>query len=259
MMRFFGGIQSNDMVLLVYVSLSLSVCVCVCACACMCVYIYMYILRLSHPSFSQISFLFLVSLSLSRLFCIPFIQSYLVSLSLSLEYIAIYTTPPPPPTTTTTLFHQTHQYTNTNKYTIYNKQSQTNSGVCCDTRTAVIVVNIISLGFGMLGLITLSPHFAEPDVVERFGLILSALVVGIICNSLALMGSIKFYKTFVMVGLVWYCIESILSLVLFLDFIGAAVGLAFAYPHFFLFKEIRSGIMSKQTYPNEKSCCDCCV
>mmetsp|Transcript_29729 Transcript_29729/g.71986 ORF Transcript_29729/g.71986 Transcript_29729/m.71986 type:complete len:179 (-) Transcript_29729:108-644(-) len=139
------------------------------------------------------------------------------------------------------------------------RQSHTCCGVCCDTRTAVLIVNIISIGFGLLGLITLSPHFAEPDVVEKFGLIVTALVVGIICNSLALYGSLKFNKTFVMVGLVWFCIESILSLVLFLDFIGAAVGLAFAYPHFFLFKEIRNGVMTTQTYPNEKSCCDCCV
>jgi hypothetical protein len=122
-----------------------------------------------------------------------------------------------------------------------------------------MVVNIISLGFSLLGLISLGPHFREPDVVERFGLILSALIIGFICNTLALYGALKFKKTFVVVGLVWFCIESILSLVLFLDFIGAAVGLAFAYPHLFLFRELRSGVMSPQTFPNEKACCDCGV
>jgi hypothetical protein len=111
----------------------------------------------------------------------------------------------------------------------------------------------------MLGLITLSPHFAEPDMIERFGLIVTTLVIGIVCNTVTLYGSIKFKKTFVMVGLVWFCLEAILSLVLFLDFIGAAIALSFAYPHFFLFREMRNGIMTPQSYPNEKSCCDCCV
>lgn len=132
------------------------------------------------------------------------------------------------------------------------------SGCCCDTRTAVIVVNIISLGFACLGLVSLAPRFDQP-ALERFGLLIAALVIGIICNALAIYGAFAFKKTFVMVGLVWFCVEAILSLALFLDFIGALVALVFAYPHLFLFREMRQGIITPANYPNERACCECCV
>lgn len=123
-----------------------------------------------------------------------------------------------------------------------------NSGLFCDTRRAVIVVNILSIVFAIRCLFTSSPCFTDR--------ILAALIiVGLICNSLALIGSVRFNKTFVMVGLVWFCIDAVLCLVMFFDFIGAADALVCAYPHFFLLKEMSIGVLTEQPYPNEKLDC----
>ena len=87
---------------------------------------------------------------------------------------------------------------------------------------------------------------------------ISAFVIGIICNSLGLYGALKFKKTFVMVAAVWFGIEAILSIVLFMDFIGAVVALFFLYPHVMLFRDMQKGIMTPERFPNEKDCCGAC-
>ena len=73
---------------------------------------------------------------------------------------------------------------------------------------------------------------------------ISAFVIGIICNALGLYGALKFKKAFVMVAAVWFVVEGILGLILFMDWISAVVSLCFLYPHIILFRELRSGIMS---------------
>ena len=109
----------------------------------------------------------------------------------------------------------------------------------------------------MLGLISLAPQMDRPGF-ERFGLMMAAFVIGIICNALGLFGALKFKKTFVMVAAVWFGIEAILGLVLFMDWIGAAVALCFMYPHVMLFRDMQKGIMTPERYPNEKDCCGAC-
>lgn len=54
-----------------------------------------------------------------------------------------------------------------------------------------------------------------------------------------------------------YCFDVLLSLIQF-NLGGVLYGAFFAYPHFFLIKEIRAGTMSKENYANEEMSC-CCV
>ncbi|KAL3916915.1 MAG: hypothetical protein SGARI_007844 [Bacillariaceae sp.] len=103
----------------------------------------------------------------------------------------------------------------------------------------------------------MAPQMDRPGF-ERFGLLISAFVIGIICNALGLFGALKFKKTFVMVAAVWFGVEAILSIVLFMDFIGDVVALLFLYPHIMLFHDMQKGIMTAERFPNEKDCCGAC-
>jgi len=130
--------------------------------------------------------------------------------------------------------------------------------VCCDTRTACLVVNVMSLAFTGLGLISLAPQAMDRPGFERFGIMIAAFVLGIICNTLGLYGALKFRKTFILVATVWFGIEAILSVALFMDFVGFIVSILFLYPHLMFFKELQSGVMSRKNYIHEKECCGAC-
>jgi len=113
---------------------------------------------------------------------------------------------------------------------------------------------MIALAFAGLGLVSLAPKMDRPGF-QRFGIFMAAFVLGIIANSLGIYGALKFKQIFVLIAGVWFALEALLSLILFLDFVGFALGLLFLYPHIMLFKEIQDGIMTKENYVNEKSCC----
>ena len=130
------------------------------------------------------------------------------------------------------------------------------SGCCCDTRTACMAVNVISLGFAALGLVSLAPQLDRPGY-ERFGLLIAAFVIGIICNTLGLWGSLRFRKIGILIAAIWFGIEAVLSIVLFMDFVGATIAICFLYPHIVFFRELQNGIMSRETYADEKDCCGC--
>jgi hypothetical protein len=89
------------------------------------------------------------------------------------------------------------------------------------------------------------------------GGIIAVMVVGLICNTTAIYGAAKYNKIATIVGGVWFVFEAIRCLV-FLDIGGAVMAGCFAYPHFVFWNELRNGIMSPETYPNEKVCCECC-
>merc|ERR1712014_211926 len=137
------------------------------------------------------------------------------------------------------------------------RRGQTCCGVCCDTRTACIVVNVIALAFAGLGLVSLAPHFDRPGM-ERFGMMIALFVLGIIANAVGLYGALKFRKMFVLIAAIWFGIEAILSVVLFMDFIGFTVSIFFMYPHIMYYKELQNGIMTRETYVYEKECCGAC-
>jgi len=143
---------------------------------------------------------------------------------------------------------------------VLNDQPQSRRGhtcclVCCDTRTACLVANVMSLAFAGLGLISLAPQAMDRPGFERFGFMISAFIIGIICNAFGLYGALKFKKTFILVTSAWFGIEAILSIALFLDYIGFAVALLFLYPHVMFYKELQSGVMTRDTYMHEKQCC----
>mmetsp|Transcript_21032 Transcript_21032/g.33855 ORF Transcript_21032/g.33855 Transcript_21032/m.33855 type:complete len:196 (+) Transcript_21032:82-669(+) len=146
-------------------------------------------------------------------------------------------------------------------------------GCCCDTRKAVIVVNIISLCFGALGVMSVSmlanakaTSKYDDDAVQsalddvdgvKIGLTLGALVLGMICSGVALFGAAKFNKIAIAIAGLWYVFEVVRSLA-FRDPAGAFLAAGFCYPHAVFYYELKNGIMTPEKYPNEKVCCECC-
>jgi hypothetical protein len=53
------------------------------------------------------------------------------------------------------------------------------------------------------------------------------------------------------VDAVMFCMEVALHYFFFMALLNAF----FAYPHYFLIKEIQAGIMTEESYPNEKPLC----
>mmetsp|Transcript_22394 Transcript_22394/g.53263 ORF Transcript_22394/g.53263 Transcript_22394/m.53263 type:complete len:163 (+) Transcript_22394:112-600(+) len=130
-------------------------------------------------------------------------------------------------------------------------------GVCCDVRTACIVVNIISLAFAGLGLIGLAPQMDRVGF-ERFGIVIAIFVLGVISSAFGLFGALKFKKVFTLVATVWFGIEALLALIIFRDYFACMTSIFFFYPHIMFYKEMSDGIMSRDTFPREKNCCGSC-
>ena len=153
------------------------------------------------------------------------------------------------------------------------RQGHSFLGCMCDMRRAVIIVNIISLIFVTIGVITFCVLFSskyrdrfddDDDVQEDFdeldrwrGALIAILVLGFIIHISGIVGGARFSRWMVLMPGVWLSLGCIFNL--FALNIGAAVvcGL-FAYPHFIFFREIQMGIMSKENYINETQSC-CCV
>jgi hypothetical protein len=143
------------------------------------------------------------------------------------------------------------------------------SGCCCDTRRAVFAVNIVSICVYGLRLISLfvfaavfkGAHFDEDAVraATKYidGVEFGMFLVGMVCNGVAIYGASYFNKIAIVVGGLWYVFQFVLSLVFF--YVGSAImAIAFCYPHVVFYYEMKVGIMSCETYPQEKHCCECC-
>lgn len=153
------------------------------------------------------------------------------------------------------------------------KQSHACCGCCCDTRRAVIVVNIISMSFAVLAILTISivssDKYAESiddDQVlaalaeidgSKLGVTIGFASAGIFCNACGIFGARRFNQWAIIVAGLWYVIEFVRSLV-YLDLGGAIMSGFFAYPHVIFWQEMRKGIMAPATYPHEEQCCNCC-
>ena len=102
----------------------------------------------------------------------------------------------------------------------------------------------------------------DEDAVEdlRIGLIWAAF-------SLAFAGLSIFaattYNKLVLIGGVYLIIENVAASIMLsskwqqplLDYVGIAVFLLFAYPHFGLFLALKKGTISRETWEREKYCC----
>lgn len=91
----------------------------------------------------------------------------------------------------------------------------------------------------------------------KIGLTISIFVVGVICNITAIFGAVNFNKFATFVGGMWFFVESIRGLFVG-DFVGSGIAICFCYPHAVFYYELKNGVMSRETYPKEKVCCDCC-
>ena len=82
-------------------------------------------------------------------------------------------------------------------------------------------------------------------------------LTAILCLGVGIYGAMKYNWVCVAVSLAYYAVYLLMS------FLALSLGNLllcgfFAYPHVYLIKEIREGVMSEQNYPQEKQSC-CCV
>jgi len=141
----------------------------------------------------------------------------------------------------------------------------------CDTRNAIIVVNVISICFYLLAIISFSLiandtlNYDDDQVQNvmdtldgtKIGLTISIFVVGLFCNLTAIFGAVFYNRIAVTIGALWFLSETIRSLC-FYDIYSAMMAAGFFYPHTVFFFELKNGVMSRENYPKEKVCCDCC-
>jgi hypothetical protein len=150
---------------------------------------------------------------------------------------------------------------------IRNKQGHSCCLGCCDVRRAVIIVDLIMIFFLMIDIFALisfsrQEPFDDDELqaaVERIhgGLGIMIFLVEIVLLTVAIVGAITFSSEKVAIGLVVFGVAFVTSL---FQFNVPAVVMAgfFAYPHYFLYAEINSGVMSAARYSNEEQSC-CCV
>jgi hypothetical protein len=151
---------------------------------------------------------------------------------------------------------------------------------CCDSRRAVLSVNIISIVINIVlllvvnvGLNYMSKHpdeieqnMSEEDAknfdaaVKNGGVQMAEafwdafLVIAMFMHACGIYGALKFKKWGVATAASAYVISFLLNLIGF-DFINLVIAVALGYPHYFLIKEINEGIMTDYNYHNVASCC----
>jgi hypothetical protein len=153
------------------------------------------------------------------------------------------------------------------------KQGHKCCGDCCDVRRAVIIVNLISVFSVVFGLALFASALARSDFEEKMsgqtvGMVI--VILEMVFYGMGVYGAISYNQWLVASALalysalVVYSIALVVNSVLMADefwyfyFFGILRNALFAYPHWFLIQEIRSGIMTVENYPNEKHSC-CCV
>eukprot|EP00934_Nitzschia_sp_Nitz4_P000532 Nitzschia sp. Nitz4//scaffold453_size6330//1117//1662//NITZ4_009178-RA/size6330-processed-gene-0.13-mRNA-1//-1//CDS//3329552269//532//frame0 len=142
----------------------------------------------------------------------------------------------------------------------------------CDTRRAIIIVDTISIIFAVL-LIAGWGAFTSPAFEEKFDddVVLKDLnklqniswVAYVYCSlsalfcAIGIFGAVKFNPWLVLGTSIWYGLSVVCNIVAF-DIGSTIFSILFAYPHVVFYTELKSGVMSEETYPEEKYSC-CCV
>jgi hypothetical protein len=156
------------------------------------------------------------------------------------------------------------------------KQGHKCCGGCCDMRRAVIIVNIVSMIFSLLGVAFMGLGFEllktasdalDDDQVKQSGgdamqnLPMGAIVAGMLISLasyvLGIMGAISFTPWQVMVATACYGIHFVFQ-VMTVNIMGMIFTGFFAYPHVFFILEMKNNIMTPENYHNEVQSC-CCV
>ena len=141
----------------------------------------------------------------------------------------------------------------------------------CDTRNAVLVVNSLGLCFYSIMIVSYSLllgdtlHYDDDGVQAvmdnldnaKTGLTLSVFIIGMVSTIVALYGAVNFNKALISVGGIWFLFEATRSIFV-RDFYGFVIAMCFSYPHAVFFYEMKKGVMSRENYPKERVCCDCC-
>ena len=164
------------------------------------------------------------------------------------------------------------------------KQGHMFCGCCCDVRRATIAVNIASIIFAVISMITVSITVGNAKQNEtndpyaytyndQLNTVLTvsiiASIIGICFSIAAIIGAIKFNICLVGSNVVWLVIGFIITIAVSVSATGYSYGAVnilyylaivcfFIYPHVMLMYEIKgSKTMSQETYTprEEKSCC----
>jgi hypothetical protein len=146
-------------------------------------------------------------------------------------------------------------------------------GGCCDVRRAVIIVNIISsavllitiwstvAGKIMSQTMVLDDDKAQQGIdsvaVTPIWPIIALLAVITVVHILGVVGAIFYQTWMVAISALGYFVPMIVGLIQLNPFY-VIFNTLFFYPHYFLIKEVRQEIMTKENYHNEKMSC-CCV
>lgn len=122
------------------------------------------------------------------------------------------------------------------------RQSHTCCGCCCDCRAAVLAIDTVCLVFLIIDLF---------KVIDTFHM------VGLVCLGAGIFGAYDYQSVLIGLAGVFHAITFISEL--WDTFAGASslvpISIVFAYPHYFLYNEIESGVMSKSRYSQEQHCC----
>lgn len=162
---------------------------------------------------------------------------------------------------------------------------------CCDYRRAVIVLAIITIVLGVAGIIgtVASSAFINTlpvddddlvDIIRKSNQINAIFTgIGIVAAICALLGAMKYNIGLVAVNIVWLVLSfiatTVVTVLAYKDLdeqyeeeniqtpypsfiVGAIFTALFVYPHVGFVTEVKSGIMSEETYPREEFSC-CCV
>jgi len=146
-------------------------------------------------------------------------------------------------------------------------------GCCCDMRTAVIWVNVVSLILAVPGTMLLlagtvamnSVDMTDADLYENIeddqlreqtieamsqmtdaskgimAAIISAVAVHMLCSAIGIYGAVKYKVWAVVVSLVAYIAVFVLNAIA-LNFLGLLMPAFFAYPHYFFIRELKRNI-----------------
>lgn len=150
---------------------------------------------------------------------------------------------------------------------VRNKEGHSCCLGCCDVRRAVIIVDLIMIGMllvDIIGLYSLTGQEPFDDdesqtAVENMhpwpGIMLFLFEIVLLC--LSIVGAVTFSAEKVAVGLAVLGVGCLISLIR-VNLPAVIITAIFAYPHYFLYKEIGEGIMSAGNYHNEEESC-CCI
>ncbi|CAB9511217.1 expressed unknown protein [Seminavis robusta] len=149
-------------------------------------------------------------------------------------------------------------------------------GCMCDMRRAVIAVDVISIVLAVIEVCVAITALALFDEISQttnddvfsgwvktnkhasealLGFVIGFGFVAILFYSLGIYGAANFNQCMVCAALVYHCIAVFANLVS-LNIPGILLSGLFVYPHVMLFREIRLGVMTEETYVRErKTCC----